>query len=140
MKILSLAPLAVLLLQAAINPLQQQRPQGSIEGTVTRLGTAQPVSGAQVRLTRRGGPAQIPGPPGQGPGQVAVQIVPPTPGQPVPAGARGAPSPPIAPVITDDRGRFTFPGLEEGAYMLQALANGYARETVSRARLSAPWS
>ncbi len=121
MNLLSLAPLAVLLLQVALGPAPQQRPQGSIEGTVTRQGSAQPVPAAQVRLTRRGGPGQTPGP------AVAVQpggqIVPP-PGQPNAAGARGAPAP-IAPVVTDDRGRFSFPGLEEGTYILQVAANGY---------------
>ena len=121
MNLLSLAPLAVLLLQVPVGPAPQQRPQGSIEGTVTRQGSGQPVPAAQVRLTRRGGPGQAPGP------AVVVQpggqIVPP-PGQPNAAGARGAPAS-IAPVVTDDRGRFSFPGLEEGTYTLQVAANGY---------------
>jgi len=110
MKLLSLAPLAVFLLQVALGPAPQQRPQGSIEGSVTRQGSGQPVPAAQVRLTRRGGPGQAPGP----------AVV----GQPNAAGARGAPAP-IAPVVTDDRGRFSFPSLEEGTYVLQVAANGY---------------
>src|SRR6188474_1908344 len=98
MKLLLLASLAVFLLQVALGPAPQQRPQGSIEGTVTRQGSGQPVPAAQVRLTRRGGPGQAPG----------AAVV----GQPNAAGARGAPAP-IAPVVTDDRGRFSFPSLEE---------------------------
>src|SRR5262245_58871910 len=110
MKLLSFVALAVLFFQAAVSPLQQpQRPQASIEGTVTRSGAGQPVPSARVTLTRRGG------------GTPLQQV----PGQPVSAGARGAPSPPIPSVMTDDRGRFTFSALEEGIYTLQVQANGY---------------
>jgi hypothetical protein len=119
MKILLLAPLALVLVQLGQAPLQQQqqqRPLGSLEGTVTRLGTGQPVPNAQLRLTRRGGPVQAPV--ATGPAQIALP-----PGQAFQGGARGLP--PVAPVMTDDRGKFTFSGLDEGTYILQALANGY---------------
>jgi hypothetical protein len=114
MKLLLLAPLAVVLIQAAINPLQQQRPQGSIEGTVTRQGSTLPVSGARVTLTRRGGPTQ-----GQAPGAAPVIV----------AGSRGTPPAPIVPVTTDERGKFTFPALDEGTYQVQVQANGYVVQT-----------
>jgi len=118
MRILTLAPLVLVLVQISQAPTQQQqqRPQGSLEGTVTRLGTGQPVPNAQLRLTRRGGPAQIPV--AAGVPQIALP-----PGQVLQGGARGLP--PVVPVTTDDRGRFTFPSLDEGTYTLQALANGY---------------
>jgi protocatechuate 3,4-dioxygenase beta subunit len=124
MKLLLLAPLAVVLFQAAINPLQQQRPQGSIEGTVTRQGSAQPVTGARVTLTRRGGPAQAPGQRGEPAGTVVQGAG----GQTITVGGPRPPAP-IAPVTTDDRGKFTFPALDEGTYQVQVQANGYVVQT-----------
>src|SRR6185503_2532826 len=100
MRLLSLPLLAVLLVRIAVGQTQQQqRPSGSIEGTVTRLGTSQPLPNAEIRLTRRGGPAQLPaGVQGLVPGQALP--VPPAAGGPVPAG-RGAALPLIVPVTTD---------------------------------------
>jgi hypothetical protein len=77
-----------------------------------RQGSTQPVVGARVMLTRRGGPGQPPG--------LA---------QPAPAGARGATPAPIAPLTTDDRGKFVFQGLDEGTYILQVQANGYVNQS-----------
>ena len=89
-----LAPLAVLLLQTAGNPLQQQKPTGSIEGTVTRVGSTQPIANARVTVTRRGGAPQPP------PGVNAPIVV--APGA---AGQRGGPAlSPIPPATTDDKG------------------------------------
>ncbi len=121
MRILSLAPLALLLAQLGQAPQQQQqpRPQGSIEGTVTRLGTGQPVPNVQLRITRRGGAPQI------GPATGAAPIALPA-GQVLQGGARGAQ--PAAPVLTDERGKFTFNGVDEGTYTVQALANGYVSQ------------
>ena len=120
MKLLSLAPLAVLFLQIPTGPTPQQRPQGAIEGSVTRLGSGQPVPSAQVRLTRGGAGIVTIGPSGQ---QVAVQ-----PNQLAPLVARGAIPAPVV-VMTDDRGRFSFLGLEDGSYNLQVTANGYVMQS-----------
>jgi len=106
MKLLCLASVATLLLQATVNPLQQQRTQAILEGNVTRLGTGQPIPVARVTLTRRGRPPQ-----GSSPA------------------VAGRPLPPIPPVMTDDKGTFTFRGLDEGAYTVQAQADGYVAQT-----------
>ena len=54
MKLLSLLPLAVLLLQAGgVNPLAQQRPTGTLEGTITRANSNQFLMGAHVTVIRR---------------------------------------------------------------------------------------
>jgi hypothetical protein len=107
MKLLSLAPLAVLLLQAGLNPPPQQKPTGSIEGTVTGSGTNLPVANARVAIGRRGQP-----PPGA---------------LPAPVAGRGATPalPPIPAVTTDDKGKFVVPDLDNGAYTVQVTANGY---------------
>ena len=126
MKLLCLAPLTMVLLQVALNPLQQQKPQGSLEGSVARLGAGQPIPGARVTITRRGGPtvSVIP----------AVPAAPGTPGAPAvanPAGARGTPTPAPQPLsmTTDDKGKFSFQSLEDGIYTLQVQANGYVPQT-----------
>jgi hypothetical protein len=75
-----------------------QTPQVSIEGTVTRLGTSQPVPSVRVTMIRPG-----------------------------PAGGRGAaPSAPIPPVMTDEKGQFVIPGLTaNGLFTVEFRANGY---------------
>src|SRR5881394_3005839 len=99
MTLFSLASLSVLLFQVAVNPLQQQRPQGSIEGTVTQA-RGGPLAGARVTLTRR--PTA---PPQANPGGTVVL-------------SRVA-TPAIAPATTDDRGKYSFQNLEDGVYSLQ---------------------
>src|SRR5687767_14726808 len=116
MKILSFLSLAVLLIQAGVNPLQQPRPTGSIEGTITRAGTSQPLANARVTVSRRAAAA------------------------PVAVGARGgAPAPaPITPVMTDDKGKFVVSGLEDGAYNVQVVANGYIAQPYGQRVLNGP--
>jgi len=93
------------MLQAPSNPLQQPRPQGSIEGTVTRLGSGQPVPNVRVTVSLR--PAQ--------------------------AAARGATtSPPTQPVFTDGKGKFVVAGLDEGVYTVQFQSNGYVTQRYGR--------
>src|SRR3954462_10720030 len=67
----ALAFLLVLQLQTAQTPgTQQQPPKGSIEGIVVRIGTAEPISGARVTLTRVQAPATaLPAAPSLPPGQ-----------------------------------------------------------------------
>src|SRR6185369_8740011 len=121
MKLLSLAPLAVLLLQAGVNPLQQQKPAGSIEGIVTRSGSNQPIPNARVTVTRRTVPPAGPG------------------GAPPTAGRGGVPAlPPIPPVMTDDNGRYVVTGLENGAFNVSVLANGFVGLTYGQKTVGAP--
>jgi hypothetical protein len=84
MRLLTLISLMVLLQ----GPLPQQRPSGSIEGTVTREGSNQPIRRARITLTRH------------------VVRQPNTPAPP--------PAPAIAPLNTDDKGKYVFPNLEDG--------------------------
>src|SRR5262245_50973483 len=116
MRLLSfcLTSCVALLLQVPVNLIQQQTPKGSIEGTVTRLGSGLPVPNTRVIVTRR--PSQA------------------TAGQPNPAaGARGTPAaPPIPPVMTDERGRFAVTGLDEGASNVLFQANGYVERGYDR--------
>jgi hypothetical protein len=108
MKLLLVAPLAslALFLQAPANPPQTQRPQGSIEGTVTRLGSGQRVANARISVSPRGVLA---------------------------AGARGANAPPPAkPVFTDGNGKFAIAGLDEGNYNVAFEANGYVGQLYGR--------
>jgi hypothetical protein len=117
MNILPLALFAGFLLQAALSPTQQQRPKATIEGSVTRFGGGQPIAGARVTLSRRGGQTLA-----------APTIGTPPTSQLVPAGvgadARGAPAPPIAPMTTDDKGKFSFQ-VDEGTYTVDVEANAY---------------
>ena len=122
MKLLLFAPVAALLLQAGFNPLQQQKATGSIEGTVTRAGTTQPVANARVTVTRRGQPA-VP------PGINAPVVV---------AGTQGSSLTPIQPVATDDRGRFVVDGLEDGAFSVQVLANGFVAQSYGQRAPNGP--
>jgi len=120
MRLLSLAVFAAFLIQAAQSPTQQQRPKATIEGTVSRFGGGPPLQGARVTLSRRGGQT-LPAP----------TIGTPPPSQPLtagtPSGARGTPTPPIAPMMTDDKGRFSFQA-DEGIYSVDVEANGYVRQ------------
>jgi hypothetical protein len=118
MKLSLATPLAVLLLQTVGNPLQQQKPTGSIEGTITRAGSTQPVANARVTVTRRGAAPQPP------PGVNAPTLV--APGA---AGQRGGPAlPPIPAATTDDKGRFVVAGLEDGTFNVNVQANGYVAQ------------
>jgi Carboxypeptidase regulatory-like domain len=135
MKLLCLAPLSMVLLQVALNPLQQQKPQGSLEGSVARLGPGQPIPGARVTITRRGGPTAG-----------AIPTAPATPGTTTaplvtsPAGARGTPTPAPQPLAmtTDDKGKFSFQSLEDGTYTLQVQANGYVPQTYGQRYANGP--
>src|SRR4051812_22998278 len=131
----ALAFLLVLQLQTAQTPpgTQQQSPKGSIEGIVVRIGTAEPVPGARVTLSRVQAPA------------TALPAAPPPPSQPPlpPAGAvisiaQSVSAPPaglagplnsaaIPAVNTDSKGNFVFKDLDSGSYRIQVASNGYAR-------------
>jgi hypothetical protein len=106
---MKLATAALLSLFLAQNPLpgtqQSQIPTASIEGTVLRADSAEPVARAQVLLTK-----------------TVLQPSPGTaPGTPV------TPPPPIPPIITDASGKFSFKDLEAGTYRLAVTKNGFVR-------------
>jgi hypothetical protein len=104
-----LALFAALLLYFTAAFASQQAPKAHIEGSIVRQGTGAPLARARVTLSRSGR--------GAAPAVAA----------PTAPGARGAVSAPkpIAPVTTDDQGKFSFQDLDEGSYTLQVLANGY---------------
>ena len=92
-----------LFLQALVAPIPQESKTGSIEGTVVRIGTGEPVS-ARVIFTRS--PAvPIPG------GPPVVVVGPP-------------PSPRY--VATDEQGKFIIKDVDPGSYRVTVVANGYA--------------
>jgi hypothetical protein len=103
------ASLALLLWHITAISASQQAPKARIEGAVVRQGTGEPLPRARVTLSRSGR--------GAAPAVAA----------PTAPGARGAITPPkpIAPVVTDDQGKFSFQDLDEGPYTLQVLDNGY---------------
>jgi len=109
------AAFAVLFPQLTAGPAQQQAPKARIEGIVLRSGTGEAVTRARVTLTLNSPP------------RGATSPATPNPATPPPAGARGGvvPQKTIAPVVTDDQGKFAFQDLDEGSYTLQILANGY---------------
>src|SRR6185503_16176706 len=82
----------------------------SIEGIVTRLGSGEPISGAEVIL-RMTSAAFEPTPPAV----AAENVVPFFPGR-VPA------------AVTDRDGKFVFKDLNPGSYRITAARNGYVKQ------------
>lgn len=113
---ISLASLScsfVLLLQVPGTPAPQIRTDNGIEGTVTRLGSGEPILGARVAVSRAPGTPLGGGP--QGAAQAGPQ---PNAG----AGQRGALPGPLPPVFTDASGHFSITGLTAGTWNLQVQA------------------
>jgi len=118
MKLLALASsCVVLLLQAPPSPAQQLTFDAGIEGTVTRLGSAEPVPGTRVTIVRQAG------------------TLPNVGGDP-----RGAAPGPLPPVITDSNGHFSITGLTAGIWNLQFLANGYVSQPFGQRGPNGPGS
>jgi hypothetical protein len=93
---------------------QQEDPKASIEGIVVRIGSGEPVAGAEITLMRTGGPLDAPA--GAGPSLAEVT------GFPVP------------PSTTSDRnGRFVFNDVAAGSYRISTARNGYAKLEDGRA-------
>jgi hypothetical protein len=116
------ACLALLLQTISARPFQQSTAaKGSIEGTVTRAGTGDPIPGARVTLTKFGGVlsvgAPLPPPPPPPPGRIADA----TYAQTVSSGSATF-------VLTDSQGRFAVRDLDAGTYRLSVGANGYAKQ------------
>ena len=98
-----------------------QTANGTIEGTVVNATTNKLIPGAQVSGLK------VPTPPPPGAGTVTTQI-------PTGVFAVGRPRPDIPSVTTDSKGHFVFQNLEPGTYMLNAAADGYARQQYGRLR------
>jgi hypothetical protein len=107
MQLAAIAQLLLLLLQTPAAPAQQQNqlPKATIEGIVVRVGTSEPISGAQLTVVRALGP------------------------QPLPTSTTPAvPLGPIPPVTTDRQGKFLIRDLDPGSYRITAARNGYAKQ------------
>ena len=99
------AAMVVLVLQLSVPPIPQpQAPKGSIDGTVLRSASGEPLDRARVTLQR---------------------IVPPPTG---PVATPPTPPPAIAPVQTERDGKFSFKDLDAGQYRLRVQRNGYAAQ------------
>jgi hypothetical protein len=125
--------LSLLLIQQQAPTTQQQQtpPTGSIEGTVVRIGTGEPIAGARVILTKSvaGLPTTIGG----------VPVLPPVSGATiVSSGSFGAR--PVQPttVPTDAQGRFVATNVEAGGYRITVAANGYARQDYGQKAFGTP--
>src|SRR5262252_5865016 len=94
----------LLFLQAPTTPQQTQLPKATIEGIVVRVGTSEPIAGAQLTVGRVG-PLPLP-----------TSTTPATPLGPIP------------PVTTDRQGKFIIKDLDPGSYRITAARNGYAKQ------------
>jgi hypothetical protein len=125
----AVACLAFLIQTISASPFQQQpAAKGSIEGSVTRAGTGDPIPGARVTLTRTGPvpPPNTPPPPPLPPGRVNdVAYAQALSNYSSEIGRIGSQA---ASVLTDSQGRFSAKDLDAGAYRLSAGANGYAKQ------------
>ena len=98
-----------LLLQASPLTVQQQQDQrASIEGVVLRIGTDEPIAGAELKLMR----------------VAAASDAAPGPAQSI-AEAIGLPMPPST--QSDRNGRFVFKDVDAGSYRISAVRNGYGK-------------
>ena len=150
MKRLSFSTLFVLafLISALALPLRGQGgiqvpvAKATIEGTVVRSSTGEAVSRAQITIVRNGPAGQAAGQPNppanqtqaaagqRGAAQGAA-------GQPNAAAGQGT-TPSIAPVFTDDQGKFQITDLEPGSYRLFAARNGYTRMEYGQKLMNRP--
>jgi hypothetical protein len=106
-----------LLQQPSLAVQQQQDAKASIEGVVVRIGSGEPIAGAELKLTRvAGAPDGTPGPTSGT-----------TPGPGVPSAAESI-GPPVPPTTASDlNGRFIFKDVDAGSYRISAARNGYAK-------------
>jgi protocatechuate 3,4-dioxygenase beta subunit len=100
-----------LLTVAAIFLFAQQgtapAPKATIEGTVLRAGSGEPLAGAQITMVRAAGPT-------------GAQLL-----------ATGLP-----PAVTDRQGQFQLKNIDPGTYRMYATRNGYARQEYAQKSLS----
>jgi hypothetical protein len=120
---MSLTPIAVALLLAL------QGGKVSIEGTVVSATGNQPIAGAQVTLIKTNAPVPGPGAAGTAQGVITTAVA----GVLGTAGmgaviVQGGASSNRPTTTTDNGGRFSFQDLDPGTYLIQAAADGYARQ------------
>ena len=137
---------SLLFLQLQTSPVPgtpQQAPKGTIEGIVVRIGTADPIPGARVTLTRVQAPVTalptappLPSGPQLGAGAISVTQSVSGPAA-VPAGLPPA-SAAIPAVNTDSKGNFVFKDIDSGSYRIQVASNGYARMEYGQRVFGAP--
>jgi len=112
-------------------PAGSQAPQvkASIEGTVVRT-SGEPLARAQITITRNAPPAPQAGQPAANPQG----------GNPQPNAATAAATAvaSIAPVFTDDQGKFQIKDLDPGSYRLFAARNGFTRMEYGQKLMNRP--
>jgi hypothetical protein len=106
MQLPAIAVSLLLFLQAPAIPQQQQTqlPKATIEGIVVRVGTSEPIAGAQLTVLRAAGPQPLPN-----------GVIPATALSPIP------------PATTDRQGKFII-SLDPGSYRITAARNGYTKQ------------
>lgn len=119
---MSLASIALALLLAL------QGAKVSIEGTVVSTIGNQPIAAAQVTLTRMNASASGPGVPGTVQGVLLGTTIAGVVGGTGNVQGGAVPSRPMT--MTDSAGHFSFPDLDPGTYLIQAVADGYARQQI----------
>jgi hypothetical protein len=121
---IQLLPVALALCLSASAAAQTQRPQASstasIEGTLVRLGTNEPVSGADIELTRLEGSSTAPLAPQAAEAYAMLQANPNAVGAAPPAGLSSE----VQFTRSGENGRFRFTSLKPGGYRLVAVMVG----------------
>jgi hypothetical protein len=126
-----LALTALLLAAQFPMPVQQQAPRGRVEGVVLKAGSMEPVVGARITLSRPNELNVNTNMSTTGPGNsVNLFQIPtvPTPTGNTPVIAPPIPPLPIAPVLTDNGGKFSFSELEPGTFRLFVHLDGFVRQ------------
>src|ERR1051326_2140992 len=99
----------ILLLEPSLIVKQTEDAKASIEGVIVRVGSGEPIAGAELKLTRVGGISDAP--PAAAASPSAESIGPPVPST----------------TASDGNGHFIFNGLDAGSYRISAVKNGYAK-------------
>jgi hypothetical protein len=122
---------AFLVTQLPSIPTQQQAPRARVEGVVLRAGSTEPVVGARVTLARPGelNTSTSSSTTGAGSSVNLFQVPPvPAPTGTSPATPAAIPPLPIAPVLSDNAGKFAFSEVEAGTFRLFVHLDGFVRQ------------
>src|SRR5207237_5630715 len=99
----------VLLLQLPPSIVQQQQDQkASMEGVVVRVGSGEPIAGAEMKLMRVA---------------AAIDATP----EEAKSGGEAVGLPTLPSTATDRNGRFIFKEVDAGSYRISAVRNGYTK-------------
>jgi hypothetical protein len=91
---------------------QPQSPRASVEGVVVRIGTGEPIDGAEVKMTQIGALPDTPH---------ATRI-----------DSADEPIDRVLSTISDRNGKFVLKNLDSGSYRITAARNGYAKQEYGR--------